>query len=128
MCFSDCGSYATCGGKCGGGRGGSHGYAQWRPSNHTRQNSSESHLPQLTLIQSGSGKSINYQGPFSLDLAFTRCNHTSPGFWQVCIRALRFHKSAQNIAVALVHLERVREWAQLRTRLPPQSTLPGTRN
>jgi hypothetical protein len=44
----------------------------------------------LTLNQPGSGKFVNYRGPFSFDLAFTRCKLTSPGIWQMCNRALRF--------------------------------------
>jgi hypothetical protein len=60
----------------------------------------------LTLIQPGSGKFVNYWGPFSFDLAFTRCKLTSPGIWQMCYRALRFRESAQNGAA--IYLERAR--------------------
>jgi hypothetical protein len=55
--------------------------------------------------------SVNYRGPFSFDLAFTRCKHISSGIWQVNNRALRFWKSAQNSAATLPHLERVRDRA-----------------
>jgi hypothetical protein len=44
----------------------------------------------LTLLQPGSGKSVNYRGPFSFDLAFMRCKLTSLAIWQVCNRALQF--------------------------------------
>ncbi len=54
----------------------------------------------FTLIQPGSEKSVNYQGPISLGLTFTRCQLTSPGLWQMRNRALRFRKSAQNGAVS----------------------------
>ncbi len=41
----------------------------------------------LTLIQPGSGKAVNYWGPSSFDLAFTRCKLTLPSIWQMCDRA-----------------------------------------
>ncbi len=71
----------------------------------------------LTLNQPGSGKSVNYRGPFSFDLAFM-CKLTSPGMWQMCNRALRFWEFAQNGAAILLYLERVRpDWES------PPSTL-----
>ncbi len=61
---------------------------------------------QLILIKLGSGKSVNYWGLFSLDLAFTRRKLTYPCLWQVCIRELWLRKSSQNVAATLV------QWAQ----------------
>jgi hypothetical protein len=65
----------------------------------------------LTLNQPGSGKTINYQGPFSFGLPFTRCKLTSPSIWQMCNRALRFRESSQNGGAILLCLERARpDW------------------
>jgi hypothetical protein len=72
----------------------------------------------LTLILPGSRKSVNYWDSFSFELAFTRCKLTTPSIWQECNKALRFQKSAQNGAATSKHLERVREQARLRTRIP----------
>ncbi len=44
----------------------------------------------LTLNQPGSEMSVNYQGPFGFDLAFTRCKLTSPGILRVCIERCGF--------------------------------------
>ncbi len=66
----------------------------------------------LSLIQLGSRKSVNYQGSFSFDPAFTRCRLTSPSIWQMCTRVLRFQKSTQNGAATLLHLERARDWPE----------------
>jgi hypothetical protein len=65
----------------------------------------------LTLNQPGSGKTVNYQGPFSLGLPFTRCKLTSPSIWRMCNRALRFRESAQNGGAIFLCLERARpDW------------------
>jgi hypothetical protein len=65
----------------------------------------------FTLNQPGSGKTVNYRGPFSFGLAFTRCKLTSPGIWRMYNRALRFRESAQNGGAILLYLERVRpDW------------------
>ncbi len=65
----------------------------------------------LTLNQPRSGKSVNYRGPFSFDLAFTRVKVTSPGMWQMCNRALRFREFGQNGAAILLNLDRGRpDW------------------
>ncbi len=60
----------------------------------------------LTLNQPGSAKSVNYWGPFSFDLAFTRCKLTYPGRWQMRNRALRFWEFGQNCAALLLYLDR----------------------
>ncbi len=70
-----------------------------------------------TLIQPGSGKSRNYRGPFSFDLAFMRCKLTSPVIWQMCYRSLRFRKFAQNGAE--IYLERVRNRPDWKPTSPP---------
>ncbi len=62
----------------------------------------------LTLNQPGSGKSVNYRGPISFDLAFTRWKLTSPGIWLMCNRALWFQKFTQNSRAVLLYLERAR--------------------
>jgi hypothetical protein len=41
-------------------------------------------VEELNHNSTGAGKSVNYRGPFSLDLPFTRCKLTSPGLWRVC--------------------------------------------
>ncbi len=65
----------------------------------------------LTLNQPGSAKSVNYRGPFSFGLAFTRCKLTSPGRRQMCNRALRFWQFGQNGAAILLYLDRARpDW------------------
>ncbi len=76
----------------------------------------------LTLIQLGSGKSINYQGPFSFDLAFTRCKLTSPGIWQMCKRALRFQESTQSGCGNITTLRKSERPARLRTTSPALCT------
>jgi hypothetical protein len=65
----------------------------------------------FTLNQPRSGKTVNYRGPFSFGLAFTRCKLTSPGIWRQCNRVLRFRESTQNSGAILLYLERVRpDW------------------
>ncbi len=65
-------------------------------------------LTTLTRNQPGSGKFVNYWGPFSFDLAFTRCKLTSPGMWQMCNKALQFREFGQNGAAILLYLDRAR--------------------
>jgi hypothetical protein len=62
----------------------------------------------LTLNQPGSAKSVNYRGPFSFGLIFTRCKLTSPGRRQMCNRALQFREFGQNGAAILLYLVRAR--------------------
>ncbi len=80
----------------------------------------------LTLNQLGSGKSVNYRGPFGFGLAFTRCKLTSPGIWGVCIEHCGFRESAQNGAATLIGpLWKSKRPARLRTHHPPHSTRQG---
>jgi hypothetical protein len=50
-----------------------------------------------TLIQPGSGKSVNYWGLFSFELAFTWCKLISPSIRRVCNRALQFWESGRMV-------------------------------
>jgi hypothetical protein len=85
-------------------------------------------LSNVFEFNQGSRKFGNYWGPFSFDLAFTRCKLTSPGLRKVCNRVLQFRKSAQNGGTTTVHIERAREQARLRTCLSPHSKWPRTKN
>jgi hypothetical protein len=62
----------------------------------------------LTLNQPGSRKSVNFWGPFSFDIACTRCKLTSPGRWQMCSRVLQFREFSQNGVTILLYLDRAR--------------------
>ncbi len=77
----------------------------------------------LTLNQPGSAKSVNYWGPFSFGLAFTRCKLTSPGRWPMCNRAQRFREFGQNGTAILLYLDSARP-----TGNPPTPALYAARD
>jgi hypothetical protein len=84
----------------------------------------------LTLIQPGSGKSVNYWGLFDFDLAFMRGTLTSPSVGSVCNRALRFRESTQNGAATLqYYTEKERETGPTENPSPPRTLrIPGPAN
>jgi hypothetical protein len=85
----------------------------------------------LTLNQPGSGKSVNYRGPFAFGLAFTRCKLTSSGNWVLCIERCGFGylpRTVRRAATLIGPLWKSERLARLRTRHPPHSTRPGTWN
>ncbi len=75
------------------------------------------HYP-LTLIQPGSGKSVNYRGLFGFDLAFTICKLTSPSFWHVCIERCGFGNLPRTVWQHL-YTENQRETGPTENQPPP---------
>ncbi len=79
----------------------------------------------LTLNQPGSGKSVNYRGPFGFHEVLTHLSRYLGRMY----RALRFWESAQNGAATIIGPLRKSETpARLITHHPPHSTQPGTWN
>ncbi len=79
-------------------------------------------LLNLTLIQPGSGKSVNYRGPFCFDLAFMRCKLTSPSIWRICIERCGFG----NLPRTCDNINKSERPARLRICLPRTLRGPGS--
>ncbi len=81
-------------------------------------------VPSLTLIQPGSGKSVNYQGPFSVDLAFTRWNSPLLVSGRCVIECCCFGNLPKTVRHHY-YTYKARETGRLRTHLPSHSRRPA---